>query len=221
MRASNPIVPALAATLLSLLASGASAHPHVWVSVKAIVLYEKGAITGLQEAWTFDEFYTAQAIEGLDKNGDGKYDRQELAELAQVNIDGLKEFDYFTYAKLGKDDRKFKPPETTGLSIRTRASSPCTSRCRCSSRSPPMRGSSRSPSSTRATLSPSTSPRRIPVKLGAGAPAGCAAVVHDPLDDENSNAKKLNQAFSGVLGQGGTVSLGGDAKTVAVHCAKS
>ena len=41
------------------------------------------------------------AIEGLDKNGDGKYDRQELSELAQVNIDGLKEFNYFTVAKLG------------------------------------------------------------------------------------------------------------------------
>ena len=79
------------------------------------MLYANGAITGLQEAWTFDEFYTAQAIEGLDKNGDGKYDREELAELAQVNIDGLKEFDYFTYAKLGGADRKFKPPENYWL----------------------------------------------------------------------------------------------------------
>ncbi|MCK9912785.1 DUF1007 family protein, partial [Microbacteriaceae bacterium K1510] len=45
-----------------------------------------------------------------DKNGDGKYDREELKELAQVNIDGLKEFDYFTYAKLGPTALKFKPP---------------------------------------------------------------------------------------------------------------
>jgi ABC-type uncharacterized transport system substrate-binding protein len=90
--------------------SRAQAHPHVWVTMKETVLYDKGTITGLQQAWTFDEFYTQQAIEGLDKNGDGKYDREELKELAQVNIDGLKEFAYFTVAKLGDTELKFKPP---------------------------------------------------------------------------------------------------------------
>ena len=57
------------------LAGTAQAHPHVWVTMKETVLYDKGTITGLQQAWTFDELYTQQAIEGLDKNGDGKYDR--------------------------------------------------------------------------------------------------------------------------------------------------
>ena len=47
--------------------------------------------------WMFDEFYTAMAIEGLDKNKDGVYDREELAELAKVNIEGLKDFAYFTF----------------------------------------------------------------------------------------------------------------------------
>ena len=82
----------------------------MWVTASATVLYDHNTITGLQQAWTFDEFYTQQAIEGLDKNGDGKYDRQELSELAQVNMDGLKEFNYFTVAKLGDADLKFKPP---------------------------------------------------------------------------------------------------------------
>jgi ABC-type uncharacterized transport system substrate-binding protein len=62
LRAANLIMPALAAASLSLLSSGVSAHPHVWVSVKETVLYGNGSITGLQQAWTFDEFYTAQAI---------------------------------------------------------------------------------------------------------------------------------------------------------------
>ncbi|HEY7670413.1 MAG TPA: DUF1007 family protein, partial [Hyphomicrobium sp.] len=70
MRAANLIMPAAALASLLALPSGAGAHPHVWVSVEATVLYASGAIAGLQEAWTFDEFYTAQAIEGLDKNGD-------------------------------------------------------------------------------------------------------------------------------------------------------
>ena len=111
MRASRPNL-AFAAMIAGLVlgASGAQAHPHVWVIMNETVLYDKGSITGLQQAWTFDEFYTQQAIEGLDKNGDGKYDREELKDLAQVNIDGLKEFAYFTFAKLGDTELKFKPP---------------------------------------------------------------------------------------------------------------
>ena len=65
-------------------ATGADAHPHVWVSVKTTVLFKGDAIVGLQQHWTFDEFYAAMAIEGLDKNNDGVYDRQELAPLAQT-----------------------------------------------------------------------------------------------------------------------------------------
>jgi ABC-type uncharacterized transport system substrate-binding protein len=77
------------------------AHPHMWVSVETTLLYDKGTFTGLKEKWTFDEFYTAYAIEGLDKNHDGIYDREELSELAKVNIEAMKEVGYFTYPGLG------------------------------------------------------------------------------------------------------------------------
>ncbi len=221
LRAANLIVPGLAAALLSLLSSGASAHPHVWVSVKETVLYKDAAITGLQEAWSFDEFYTAQAIEGLDKNGDGKYDKQELAGLAQVNIDGLKEFDYFTYAKLGEKDRKFKPPQNYWLDYSDKHI--LTLHFTLPLEQPILAGASEFSFSV---YDPSyfiafDLDEHDPVKLEAGAPAGCAAVVHDPLDDQNSDANRLNQAFSGVLSQGGSVNLGGDAKTVFIKCAKS
>jgi ABC-type uncharacterized transport system substrate-binding protein len=77
----------------------AAAHPHMCVALEATVVYEKGAFTGLQQKWTFfDERYVTEAVEGLDKNKDGKLDRSELDELAKVNIDGIKEFDYFTAA---------------------------------------------------------------------------------------------------------------------------
>ena len=101
---------ALTATLLVGLGDSASSHPHVWITVETTVLYDKGAFTGLKHKWTFDEFYTAMAIEGLDKNNDGVYSREELAELAKVNIDGLKEFGYFTYPVLDGGDVKIQDP---------------------------------------------------------------------------------------------------------------
>ena len=55
-----------------------------------MVLSDKGYLTGLEYKWTFDEGYTAMALEDFKKNPDGTYDSKQLAELAKVNIDGLK-----------------------------------------------------------------------------------------------------------------------------------
>lgn len=61
----------------------AAAHPHVFVSVSAEVQYDaEGQLTGIRHRWAFDEMYSASAVLGLDTNGDGKYDRTELQELA-------------------------------------------------------------------------------------------------------------------------------------------
>ena len=96
---------------LVLSAASAMAHPHVWVTTQTTVLYENGTIVGLRHKWSFDEFYTSMALQGLDTNNDGTYDRSELAELAKVNVDGLKEFDYFTIVKLGGETLKFQAPK--------------------------------------------------------------------------------------------------------------
>jgi ABC-type uncharacterized transport system substrate-binding protein len=89
----------------------AEAHPHVWVTVETELLHDANEnVTGFQHKWTFDEFYTSFAIQGMDKNNDGKYDREELKELAEVNITSLKEFGFFTFAKLAGHDVEELPP---------------------------------------------------------------------------------------------------------------
>jgi ABC-type uncharacterized transport system substrate-binding protein len=93
-----PVGMAVLAVLCGALASAANAHPHMWIKAEATVLHDNGAFIGLGYRWIFDEDYTATAIEGLDKNKDGIYDREELAELAKVNMEGLKEYAYFTHA---------------------------------------------------------------------------------------------------------------------------
>jgi ABC-type uncharacterized transport system substrate-binding protein len=115
MRTPIPGLHSLSALALALLVVGlaapAASHPHVWITVETTVLYDNGTFTGLYHKWTFDEFYTAMAIEGLDKNNDGIYSREELAELAKVNIVGLKEFGYFTYPIVDGKDVKIQDPK--------------------------------------------------------------------------------------------------------------
>ncbi len=95
------------ATILALLliSTGiASAHPHVWIAVETEVLTGPGQeITGFQHKWTFDEMYSEFAVNGLDTNGDGVYSEEELRPLGQTNIEALKDFEYFTFAFLGKE----------------------------------------------------------------------------------------------------------------------
>ena len=89
------------AGFFALASAPVAAHPHVWVTVETTVLFDGGSISGLRHKWTFDELYSSMAIQDLDTNKDGRYSREELAELAKVNIDGLKEFQFFTHASLG------------------------------------------------------------------------------------------------------------------------
>ena len=109
-----PLSFMLAAAAVAGFATTVAAHPHVWATVRSeIVFGPDHKITSIRHAWTFDEFYTAMAVEGLDTNKDGVYSKEELAPLAKVNVESLKDFDYFTFVhRAGEDDKllKLQPP---------------------------------------------------------------------------------------------------------------
>jgi len=63
-----------------------------------LVYAPDGSVTGVRHAWAFDDMFSTFALQGLESKEKGKYTRKELAPLAKVNVDSLKEYDYFTYA---------------------------------------------------------------------------------------------------------------------------
>src|SRR5262249_60210072 len=81
------------------IAAPALAHPHVWVTMHTELVYAPdGKITGIRQAWSFDDMFSTFATQGLESKEKGRFTREELAPLAKVNIESLKEYDYFTYA---------------------------------------------------------------------------------------------------------------------------
>jgi ABC-type uncharacterized transport system substrate-binding protein len=92
-------------------AAGAEAHPHVWISARSEVIYAPdGTITGVRHAWTFDDMFSTYALQGIEAKTKGAYSREELAPLAQTNVESLKEFNYFTFARAdGKKERFLEP----------------------------------------------------------------------------------------------------------------
>ena len=82
---------------LVLAAGAASAHPHVWVTMKSELVYAPdGSVTGVRHAWTFDDMFSVFATQGIEAKKKGEFTREELAPLAEVNVTSLKEYDFFT-----------------------------------------------------------------------------------------------------------------------------
>jgi ABC-type uncharacterized transport system substrate-binding protein len=89
----------------------AQAHPHVWVTMNSELVYAPdGSVTGVRHAWAFDDMFSAFATQGIETKQKGVFTREELAPLAQVNVDSLKDFDYFTFARANGKKAPFNGP---------------------------------------------------------------------------------------------------------------
>jgi ABC-type uncharacterized transport system substrate-binding protein len=91
--------------------AAAQAHPHVWITAKSELIYAPdGSVTGVRHAWTFDDMFSTYALQGIEAKTKGAYSKEELAPLAQTNVESLKEFGFFTFAKADGKKEKFLEP---------------------------------------------------------------------------------------------------------------
>ena len=99
------------AAALMLCAGTATAHPHVWVTVRSELVYASdGSVTGIRHAWTFDDMFSVFATQGIESKKKGEFTREELAPLAEVNVGSLKEYDFFTHARADGKAVEFSEP---------------------------------------------------------------------------------------------------------------
>ncbi len=79
----------------------ASAHPHVWVTVKSQIAFTPdGKVSAVVHDWVFDEMYSSFATQGLAAKPGELVTRAEFAPLAQENAGGLADIGYFTTLKI-------------------------------------------------------------------------------------------------------------------------
>ena len=101
------LIPFLSGALLATTAGRVEAHPHVWISVIEELLYAPdGSVAAVRQIWTFDEMFSAFAMQGIAQKTPGLFTREELQPVAKTYLDGLKDFGYFTYAKLNGEKQK-------------------------------------------------------------------------------------------------------------------
>ncbi|WP_306258799.1 DUF1007 family protein [Pararhizobium sp. IMCC21322] len=89
----------------------ADAHPHVWVDTRAEVVFDaQDRVSAVRHAWTFDDAFSVYVIQGLDENEDGIYTREELSSLAQVNVESLADYEFFTFMGVEEAEVDFDGP---------------------------------------------------------------------------------------------------------------
>jgi ABC-type uncharacterized transport system substrate-binding protein len=109
----------LLAVSLSVVSTAALAHPHVFVVMKTEFVYAPdGAVTGVRHAWTFEDMFSTYATQGIEQKVKGQFTRDELAPLADVNIQSLKEYDYFTQATADGKRIDFSDPKDHWLEFK-------------------------------------------------------------------------------------------------------
>ena len=169
--------------------SSAEAHPHVWIAAASELLYAPdGSITGVRHAWTFDDTFSAYALQGIETKATGVYSRDELAPLAQTNVESLKEFGFFTFAKADGKKEKFLEPVDYFLEHRDGAL--------VLHFTLPFKTPVKTKQLALEIYDPSffvdfSLARQDPVKL-VGAPASCALAIQRP-NDGSAAAQKLNE----------------------------
>ena len=108
-RSSRFLAALLAAAGAAATSQPAAAHPHVFVAVKSeIVFGSDGRVTAVRHSWTFDDMYSAFALQGLGGPG-GKPSQAELDALAKVNVEQLEETGYFTSMRAAGRRVEFGP----------------------------------------------------------------------------------------------------------------
>ncbi|MBD3355997.1 MAG: DUF1007 family protein [Chitinivibrionales bacterium] len=102
------IVPSVL-TALCLLATGAGAHPHMFIDVRAKFMLTDTSLSGVHLYWDFDEMNSAVFIEEFDRNRNNRFESDEITAIEQGAFAAAAASNYFTAITW----------DTKGLKIRT------------------------------------------------------------------------------------------------------
>lgn len=177
------------------------AHPHVWVTMTSEIAYDpNGQVEGVRHAWSFDEAYSAFAVQGLDTNQDGTTSREELQELAKINTESLVEFNYFTVVKADGKMQEFAAPkdywlEFDGKNLTLHFTLPLATAIKAART---LWVEMYDPTYF---VSFSFNEKPDPVML-AGAPAGCSLTVTRPKPPETASLQAMGETFFDTLSAG-------------------
>lgn len=83
------------------------AHPHLAITSRCTIHWDKDCICGIELEWDFDKYFSADIVQGYDLDSNGIFDEAELKEIYQFAFSNLEKYHYFTFFRKGSD--RFTP----------------------------------------------------------------------------------------------------------------
>jgi ABC-type uncharacterized transport system substrate-binding protein len=180
-------------TLFAISTGPAAAHPHVWVSMTSELIYAPdGTLKGVRHAWTFDDMFSIFATQGLEAKKKGEFTREELAPLAKVNVESLKEYDFFTNATANGKKIDFNEPADGYYLVYEPKEGVLTLHFELPLKAPVKAKDVSIEVYDREYFVDFSFADKDPIKL-SGAPAQCKAIVGKPKEMDAELAKRLSQ----------------------------
>ena len=169
------------------------AHPHVWITMTEEILFSpEGKMTGITNAWRFDEGYSAYAVQGIPTKPDGTIARETLDVLAKSNTEALEEFGYFTAVRMDGKKIVLAAPRDYWLDYDGHV---MTYHMTLPLKEPMMPGKINMVEIYDPTYFVAFGlEKKDPVKL-ANAPTGCSVSLVDPAPLVAADNQKLSEAF--------------------------
>ena len=86
----------------------AAAHPHIFIDARVVFHMADGKVVAITQHWTFDAIFGGVVIHAFDRNRDGKLDAGEAQQARRGAFDALKDFNYFTVVRIGREELKLE-----------------------------------------------------------------------------------------------------------------
>lgn len=97
-----------------LMASAASAHPHIWMDSYYKIDLKSPKVQNFEAHWTFDLFSSLEMLMAFDVDANGKLEGQEKADAAQA-MTNLAQYGYFLQIQV--DEEPVTPQAVTVVDV--------------------------------------------------------------------------------------------------------
>lgn len=85
---------------LTIFCSVALSHPHVFITQKIKIVFDKQGLAGFSIYWMFDDMFTSMIIGDYDKNQNEALEKSEVALIKKEAFSYVSNYNYFTFVKI-------------------------------------------------------------------------------------------------------------------------
>ncbi|OIO74779.1 MAG: hypothetical protein AUJ85_04750 [Elusimicrobia bacterium CG1_02_37_114] len=82
------------------------AHPHIFIDVSPSFVFDDNGLAGITVQWHFDELFSQDIIMSCDKDGDSKFNKEEIENVEKDYFNYAKNSNYFSIIKINGDTLK-------------------------------------------------------------------------------------------------------------------